>query len=151
MLREIALEEQARPFEKPITTSFNWLLWAIAALFLVLCGILAFDRARLQRELAEARAADPLARAMLIALTSPTGEHPDAKATVAWQPDRQSGVIMINNMPPAGEGRDYQLWAVDANQQDPINARHHSYRAERHNACPFQAGSGRISNQGLRD
>ena len=25
-------------------------------------------------------------------------------------------------MPPAGKGRDYQLWAVDANHKDPLNA-----------------------------
>lgn len=122
VLRAIALEKQAGPSGRPTATSFSWLPWAIAALFLVFCGMLALDRARLQRELADARAADPLSQATLVALTSPTGDHPDAKATVAWQPDRQSGVITINNMPPAGAGRDYQLWAVDANHKDPINA-----------------------------
>jgi len=122
VLREIALEKQADSPTRQETPSFNWLPWAIAALFLGFCGLLALDRARLQRELADARAADPLAQAMLVSLISPTGDHPDAKANVAWQPDRQSGVITINNMPPAGEGRDYQLWAVDANHPDPINA-----------------------------
>ena len=122
VLREIALEKQADSPARREAPSFNWLPWAIAALFLGFCGLLAFDRARLQRELADARAADPLAQAMLVALVSPTGDHPDAKANVAWQPDRQSGVITINNMPPAGEGHDYQLWAVDANHPDPINA-----------------------------
>lgn len=122
VLRAIALEKQAGPSGRPTATSFNWLPWAIAALFLVFCGMLALDRARLQRELADARAADSLSKATLVALTSPTGDHPDAKATVTWQPDRQSGVITINNMPPAGAGRDYQLWAVDANHKDPINA-----------------------------
>jgi anti-sigma-K factor RskA len=122
VLREIALEKQSKAPERRETPSFNWLPWAIAALFLGFCGLLAFDRARLQRELADARAADPLAQAMLVSLVSPTGDHPDAKANVAWQADRQSGVITINNMPPAGEGHDYQLWAVDANHPDPINA-----------------------------
>jgi anti-sigma-K factor RskA len=122
VLREIALEKQADSPARREAPSFNWLPWAIAALFLGFCGLLAFDRARLQRELADARAADPFAQAMLVALISPTGDHPDAKANVAWQPDRQSGVITINNMPPAGEGHDYQLWAVDANHPDPINA-----------------------------
>jgi anti-sigma-K factor RskA len=122
VLREIALEKQAGAPARQKAPSFNWLPWAIAALFLGFCGLLALDRARLQRELADARATDPLAQAMLVALISPTGDHPDAKANVAWQPDRQSGVITINNMPPAGEGHDYQLWAVDANHPDPINA-----------------------------
>lgn len=121
-LREIAREKQTDAPARQEAPSFNWLPWAIAALLLGFCGLLALDRARLQRELADARAADPLAQAMLVALVSPTGDHPDAKANVAWQADRQSGVITINNMPPAGEGHDYQLWAVDANHPDPINA-----------------------------
>ncbi len=122
VLREIALEKQAGTSRRSTTTSLNWLPWAIAALLLVFCGILGIDRARLQRELADARAADPLSHAALLSLTSPNGEHPDAKVTIAWQPDRQSGVITINHMPPAGKGRDYQLWAVDANYEDPISA-----------------------------
>jgi anti-sigma-K factor RskA len=122
VLREIALEKQSNPASRPATRSFNWLPWAIAALFLAFCGILALDRARLQRELADARAADPLSQATMVMLTSPTGDHPEARVAVAWQPDRQSGVITINNMPPAGPGRDYQLWAVDANHPDPIDA-----------------------------
>ena len=122
ILREIALEQQAHPAIQPESRPFNWIPWAIAALFLAFCGILALDRARLQRELADARAADPLSHATLVMLTSPTGDHPEAKVAVAWQADRQSGVITINNMPPAGQGRDYQLWAVDANHPDPIDA-----------------------------
>jgi len=122
VLREIALEKQAGVSRRPTFSLFNLLPWAIAALFLVFCGFLARDRARLERDLADARAVDPLALATLVTLASPTGDHPDAKVTVAWQPDRQSGVITINNMPPAGAGRDYQLWAVDANHTDPINA-----------------------------
>jgi anti-sigma-K factor RskA len=120
--RNIVLEKQAGKSPRPETVSFSWLPWAIAALLLAFCGMLALDRARLQRELAGARAADPLAQSILVALISPAGDHPDAKATVAWQPERQSGVITIDKMPPAGPGHDYQLWAVDANHHDPINA-----------------------------
>jgi anti-sigma-K factor RskA len=46
----------------------------------------------------------------------------DAKATVAWQPGRQSGVIRISNLPAPQPGKDYQLWAVDAAHTDPISA-----------------------------
>jgi len=45
-----------------------------------------------------------------------------AKATVAWQPGRQSGVIRISNLPAPEPGKDYQLWAVDAEHKDPISA-----------------------------
>lgn len=122
VLREIALEKQKGSSARTATSAVNWLPWAIAALFLIFCGILGLDRVRLQRELANARASDPLANAVLVTLASPNGEHPNAKAAVAWQPQQQSGVITIQHMPPAGRGRDYQLWAVDANHKDPINA-----------------------------
>ena len=116
VLREIALEKQGATANKA-----NWLPWAIAAVLLIFCGILAVDRARLQRELAAAQA-DPFAQATVVTLSSPNNEHPDAKVTVAWQPDRQSGMITIAHMPPAGPGRDYQLWAVDSAHKDPVNA-----------------------------
>ena len=119
VLREIALEKQAR---SPRSTTADWLPWAIAAALIAFCAILVVDRVRLQRELAVARTTDPLSHAMLVTLASPNGEHPDAKVTVAWQPDRQSGIITIANMPPPGSGRDYQLWAIDANHKDPISA-----------------------------
>src|SRR5207244_11838348 len=46
----------------------------------------------------------------------------DAKATVAWEPGKQTGVIRISNLPAAQPGKDYQLWAVDAEHKDPISA-----------------------------
>jgi anti-sigma-K factor RskA len=120
--REIALEQQNGASRSGTSTRFNWMPWAIAALFMVCCGVLLFDRARLQRELADERGADPFGQTTLVSLASSTGDYPETKAIVAWQPDRQSGVITINHLPPPGKGRDYQLWAVDANHKDPINA-----------------------------
>jgi anti-sigma-K factor RskA len=121
VLREIALEKQARS-PRSTTPAVNWLPWAIAAAFIALCAILVVDRTRLQRDLAAERTSDSFSQSMLVTLASPNGEHPDAKVTVAWQPDRQSGIITIANMPPPGPGRDYQLWAIDANHKDPISA-----------------------------
>ena len=122
LLREIALEKQTGQSQTPTSTSLNWLPWAIAALILVCCGGLVFDRARLQRELADLREADPFAHATLFSLASPKGDLPETKAVVAWQPDRQSGVITISHLPLPAQGRDYQLWAIDANHKDPISA-----------------------------
>jgi anti-sigma-K factor RskA len=102
--------------------SFAWMPWAIAASLIVFCSLLALDRARLQRELAKVRTADPLMQTVFFTLT-PSGSAPaDAKATVAWQPGRQTGVIRITNLPAPESGRDYQLWAVDAAHKDPISA-----------------------------
>ena len=122
IMRDIAIEP-TRFVPMPIRRgSFAWVPWAIAALFIVFCGVLALDRARLQRELAATRAADPLMQTIFFTLT-PSGPAPaEAKATVAWQPGRQSGVIRITNLPAPEPGRDYQLWAVDAAHKDAVSA-----------------------------
>ena len=106
----------------PQRASFGWVPWAIAAGLIVFCGVLAFDRARLERELKNARTADPLMQTAFFTLAPSAPAPADAKATVAWEPGRQSGVIRISNLPAPQPGRDYQLWAVDAAHKDPISA-----------------------------
>jgi anti-sigma-K factor RskA len=123
VLGQIALEKQAGP-DKPAQKDSlpKWLPWAVAALFLGFCGLLAVDRARLQKELAAARDSDSLSKTMFVRLESPNEQMPEASVTVAWQADRQSGMISMAKMPPAGPGRDYQLWIVDDTHKDPISA-----------------------------
>jgi anti-sigma-K factor RskA len=101
---------------------FGWVPWAIAAGLAVFCGLLAVDRVRLERELADTRAVDPLMQTTFFALAPSAPAPADAKATVAWQPSSQSGVIRISNLPAPQPGKDYQLWAVDAEHKDPISA-----------------------------
>ena len=86
------------------------------------CVLLLARQDRLRKELAEARANDALLQATIVALAPTPDGARDAKATVAWDPTRQTGVIRINNLPAAGAGKDYQLWAVDAGYKDPLNA-----------------------------
>lgn len=119
VLREIALEKQSPSgSERAPTARVPWLPWSIAALFMALCGMLAVDRARLQRE-----GADVLSQVTFITLGAPSPDQPtNANVTVAWRAEQQSGVITINHLPPPGPGRDYQLWAVDASHTDPVNA-----------------------------
>jgi len=100
----------------------GWVPWAIAAGLAIFCGLLAIDRVRLERQLADIRAADPLMQTTFFALAPSAPAPSDAKATVAWQPGRQSGVIRISNLPAPEPGKDYQLWAVDAEHKDPISA-----------------------------
>jgi anti-sigma-K factor RskA len=57
-----------------------------------------------------------------VALAPANGAPASAKAVVAWEPAQQSGVITISGLPAAGNGKDYQLWAVDADHKDPISA-----------------------------
>jgi anti-sigma-K factor RskA len=117
VLREIVLEKQ-NAGGRLTTTPVAWLPWAIAALFMIFCGILLVDRARLREQTTEA-----LSQVTFVTLGAASPDQPaKAKATVAWYSNQQTGIITIDNMPPAGPGRDYQLWAVDADHKDPISA-----------------------------
>jgi anti-sigma-K factor RskA len=122
VMREIAMKTEGPALMPRQRAPSGWIPWAIAAGLAVFCGLLAFDRVRLERELADIRAADPLMQTTFFSLTPSAPAPADAKATVAWQPGRQSGVIRISNLPAPQPGKDYQLWAVDAAHKDPISA-----------------------------
>ncbi len=95
----------------------SWIPWAIAAALALFCGLLAYDRAQLQQRVA-ATASEPV----LVALAATNDAPAKAEGVVAWQPAKQSGVIKIRNLPAAAAGKDYQLWAVDAEHKDPVDA-----------------------------
>lgn len=119
IFRDISVEKSSGVRTGPRSTS--WLPWAIAALFMIFCGILAYDSAQIRRELNEVRARDPLAQ-MNFATLAPQKDAPSkAKAVVAWQPEEQTGVIRVSGLPVV-PGKDYQLWAVDADHKDPVSA-----------------------------
>ncbi len=102
-------------------SSVSW-GWAIAALFLLFSGFLFYDRIQLRREIAQVRSFDPLMQANMVTLAPANGAPAEAKATVAWESDRQTGVIKITGLPAAHAGKDYQLWVVDADHKDPVSA-----------------------------
>jgi anti-sigma-K factor RskA len=123
IMGEIAMEtKRVVPMPTRQRSAFGWIPWAIAAGLAVFCGLLAVDRIRLERQLADTRAVDPLMQTTFFTLAPSAPAPADAKATVAWQPGRQSGVIRISNLPAPQPGKDYQLWAVDAEHKDPISA-----------------------------
>ncbi len=122
IMREIATKTEERTVVPLPRAGFGWVPWAIAAALAVFCGLLAVDRVRLERQLADIRAADPLIQTTFYTLAPSAPAPADAKATVAWQPGHQSGVIRISNLPAPEAGKDYQLWAVDAEHKDPISA-----------------------------
>ena len=122
IMGQIAMEtKQVVPMPRQ-RSSFVWVPWAIAAALALFCGLLAVDRVRLQRQLADMRAVDPRMQTTFYTLAPSAPAPADAKATVAWQPGRQSGVIRISNLPAPQPGKDYQLWAVDAEHKEPVSA-----------------------------
>jgi anti-sigma-K factor RskA len=122
IMREIAMKTEERTVVPLRRAPLAWVPWAIAAALALFCGLLALDRVRLERQLVDIRAADPLMQTTFFTLAPSAPAPADAKATVAWQPGRQSGVIRISNLPAPQPGKDYQLWAVDAEHKDPISA-----------------------------
>jgi anti-sigma-K factor RskA len=122
IMREITMKPEEPGLVSPQRAPIGWIPWAIAAGLAVFCGLLALDRIRLEREIAGIRAVDPLMQTTFFTLAPSAPAPADAKATVAWQPGRQSGVIRISNLPAPQPGKDYQLWAVDAEHKDPISA-----------------------------
>jgi anti-sigma-K factor RskA len=122
IMRQVAIKPEAPAPIPREGVSLAWIPWAIAAALAVFCGLLALDRVRLERELADIRATDPLMQTTFFTLAPSAPAPPDAKATVAWQPGRQSGVIRVSNLPAPQPGKDYQLWAVDAEHKEPISA-----------------------------
>ena len=122
IMREIANEAAERKVVPLQRRPLGWVPWAIAAALAIFCGLLAVDRIRLKRQLAALRGVDQLMQTTFFTLAPSAPAPADAKATVAWEPGNQSGVIRISNLPAPRPGKDYQLWAVDAEHKDPISA-----------------------------
>jgi anti-sigma-K factor RskA len=99
----------------------GWLPWAMAAGLAVFCGLLVSDRTDLRRELAAARSADPASLVAVYSLDPADNPHAGI-VSIAWVPTRQSGILQANGLANPGEGRDYQLWAVDADRKEPVSA-----------------------------
>lgn len=113
--------EKGRSYAESSPSISAW-PWAIAAMFVLFSGFLVYDRMQLRREISQMKGADPLTQMHFAALSPANGGPSEAKAVVAWEPARQSGVITITGLPSAGNGKDYQLWAVDADHKDPVSA-----------------------------
>lgn len=122
LLLEIASRApESQQKAQPLALS-RWLPWAIAAALLIFCSLLLEDRQHLRRQLAEARSVDPLMQTKFVELNPANGAPANVRAMVAWEPDKQIGFIRIVGLPAAGSGKDYQLWAVDAEHKDPVSA-----------------------------
>ncbi len=119
------------PFRLPA-----WVPWAVAASLLATCGYFVNEQTRLRGQLAElnteqvqlrdqlaeVRAADPLSQLSLFSLAAGEQGPPSARATVAWEPVSQHGVLRLTGLPAPAPGKDYQLWAIGAGDQGPVSA-----------------------------
>ena len=114
--------------------------WAIAAALTLCCGALAVDRQRsrkefsaLERKTAAVEVADadlrkaPAGDALRLVAFCPLEPQPptDAntpRAAVLWDAARREGTLRLAHVPPAGAGKDYQLWVVETGHKDAVSA-----------------------------
>ncbi len=65
---------------------------------------------------------DAEAQFQITSLQSEVWEYRRSEMEVIWDGRRGQGVIMLDKMPRAESGKDYQLWIVDPSQPDPVSA-----------------------------
>lgn len=107
---------------RSVPSSLNWLPWALAASFAVACAWLAADRAQLAKRIARLEHRNVIAQMQIGTLASQLSSAPKASAVVVWDSERQEGVLKVTNIPLNEEDRDYQLWIVDPDRKQPVDA-----------------------------
>lgn len=99
-----------------------WLPWTIAACLAIACVYLAADRSGLKNRIARLQQRDVLAQVQIASLTSKLKSAPDANAVVVWDEKKQRGILKVTELPRNEEDRDYQIWMVDPNYKNPVDA-----------------------------
>jgi anti-sigma-K factor RskA len=111
--------------EKPVATkapAVNWLPWALAACLALACVLLAVDRTRMQQRVAGLEKRNAMAQMQIATLASQLDSAPRANAVVLWDAEKQEGVLKVAGVPPNESNRDYQLWIVDPEYKQPVDA-----------------------------
>jgi hypothetical protein len=151
-LPAIVLQRERQLHEEPKTNIrfVRFVPWALAACLAVVCGLLGLERAQRQREIsflkdqvsqAENQFEDLrkknfeteqaltalqqknyLSEMQIATLKSQVAAYQQATAVVVWDKDRKQGVIQLDKFPPAGSGKDYQLWVIDPKKTQPVSA-----------------------------
>jgi anti-sigma-K factor RskA len=76
----------------------------------------------LRTQVAELKEQNDLSNARVAVLGSLMKRNPDARAASVWSSEKQSGVLVVENLPALPPGRDYQLWVLDPTKGAPISA-----------------------------
>ncbi|MDQ6656047.1 MAG: anti-sigma factor [Verrucomicrobiota bacterium] len=100
----------------------NWVPWALAACLTLACVMLLADRTAAHKELARLQSRDAASQLQIAMLASKLDSAPNAAAVVLWDAAKQEGVLKVSNVPAAGGNRDYQLWIVDPDYKQPVDA-----------------------------
>lgn len=100
----------------------SWLPWALAACLAIACVILATDRAQTKKQVARLEKRSAFAQLQIATLASQLESAPEASAAIVWDVEKQEGVLKVSKVPANAANRDYQLWIVDPEYKQPVDA-----------------------------
>ncbi len=117
------------------SSAARWWPWSIAAVFAIIAASLAVERVRLQSELAALRQKDEasqneiaalqqqdaISKLRIATLSGTTENAPGSVGSVAWDGEKQRGVLTLEKLPPPGPAQDYQLWVIDPQYAQPVS------------------------------
>lgn len=83
---------------------------------------LAEERADLEKKVAELEKQGLLSQLRVATLSSKLPTAPRATATIVWDDEKQQGILKVANAPVTAANQDYQLWVVDPEYQQPVDA-----------------------------
>ncbi len=63
-----------------------------------------------------------LAEAQVVVLASQLKDRPQAVAVSLWDQQKQTGQLVVENLPVLSLGKDYQLWVIDPGNAAPVSA-----------------------------
>ena len=128
--RELLRQIELQPHTAPGNVHYLvWVPYALAACLMALAyfqwsqifGLQAKIHAVQARELA-LRQRNDLAGLRLATLEPKDPAYSSSHVLVAWDPEREQGLVSTQNLPPAPAGHDYQLWVLDPSALAPVNA-----------------------------
>ncbi|MEP6821344.1 MAG: anti-sigma factor [Chthoniobacterales bacterium] len=100
----------------------SWLPWALAASLALACVVLVADRVQTKKQMAALEQRNAFAQLRIATLASKLQTAPNAIGTVVWDAEKQEGVLKVANIPANEADRDYQLWIVDPDYKQPVDA-----------------------------
>jgi anti-sigma-K factor RskA len=144
--RIVASEHASRRSHGPVARSnIVWFAipWALAASFAVASAVLSLQRttlhkritdagrellvlkqenAHLESDLASLQKRNALAEVKITMLKAQVAAFESATAVVVWDREQKNGILQLEKLPPAGPGKDYQLWVIDPKNPQPVSA-----------------------------
>ena len=107
----------------------DWIPWTLAAGLALTAGTFWYEArtfrdglAVAQSELTQLREKDAFATARIATLNPPATNYEKSLGVVVFDPHKQEGVVKLNHVPQAAEGKDYQLWILDPVTGKPVSA-----------------------------